>query len=309
MHVTTSNLPAICYALLGATSMAAVDVAMKWLVADYSVSQLLAIRGWFLLPVTFIWYLRSDQRQHAPLADWKLLTLRAGVLQVAPFLFFTGLLYVPLADATVLFFMAPLFIVAASAVIFGDKVNLYRWLAVAAGFTGCLFVLRPGFSAFQVEALFPLGAAVFYGVAMLLSRQLNGRSSLARILLFQTVGWAVIHGCLATFAWSPMPLKDLALVGGMAVLNFTTMIGLTKAYMTAPAHVVGPFEYVALPLAILFGFLLWNENPDTPVYVGAALIVGAGIFVLIQETTFASQKHKKCSPLNSSANKSSLPVS
>lgn len=260
------------------------DAVMKWLVADYAVFQLLAIRGMIVLPLLFLWVLGTERGRPFLPTHFSLVLLRTLFIMLAPLLFFTTLRYLPLADATVVFFVTPLIATGLSVLFLKEVVGLHRWSAILVGFAGAVIALNPGTDVFQPIALFTLAAAGFYAGAMLIGRKLAGQVSVARLLLFQSLGLAIGFGLLGAPSWQPMPPEDLALTCLAAALSLVVMGCLTKGYMEGPPSVVGPFEYSALIWASTLGYWVWGDIPSLNVIGGGFLIIGAGIYILHRET-------------------------
>ena len=266
------NLAVACLALHSA--------AIKWLAADYAVSQVVFLRNLFaLLPI--LWLIR---RGGEPLSlrtgRWPLYLLRTAAILGASFSFFLALRFLGLAEATAVGFAAPFIIAALSAPALGERVGWRGWSMIALGFAGVLIVLRPGAGVFQSAALLPLAAAFCYAVSMILSRALSRTESNGRIMLIPTL--LAILACLPWTAldWRAPGPADWALFALIGLLAGLAFHGVTEAYRLAPASLFAPFDYAALLWSLLLGWLLWGELPGPWVYAGAAVIAVAGLVLL-----------------------------
>lgn len=199
------------------------------------------------------------------------------VLQIGAF--YTGLRYVPLADATAILFVAPLFVVALSAPLLGERVPRSHWLAVLLGFLGAMIVIRPGFAAFQLASLFPLAAAILFAFYQIMTRVL-GRTEPPRTTLFFTfLTGTILTSALAPFSWVPPVGTDWILLVATGLFSGLGQFFLIKAFTAAPAAIISPFSYITLLWAAALGQILFGQFPDLWTVVGAILIVAGGLYI------------------------------
>lgn len=280
------------------------DTAIKFVSGDYALHQVVLLRSLFGLAFLMVLI--------APLTDgWAIMrTKRLGLHLVrglfvvtANMLFFLGLAAMPLAEAVAIFFISPLVITVFSILFLGETVGPRRWAAIAVGLAGVLIIVRPGTSAFQAASLLPLSAAVSYAGLHIMTRKIGKTDSAATMAFYiQIVFVAVCLGIglvigdgrfadqsdpsLAFLfrAWGWPPMSDMPLFLG---IGFGVALGgyfISQAYRVAEAGFVAPFEYLAMPLSILWGYLVFAEVPDPTTLLGAALIIGAGLFTVWRET-------------------------
>ena len=229
---------------------------------------------------------------------------RGICMVVANLTFFAALAAVPLADATALFFVAPLFITLLSIPFLGERVGIRRFSAVAVGFVGVLVVLRPGGGdsgpAFdRLTMLLPVVAALAYAAMQILTRRLRASApasamaiyiqgtliavSLAFFLVAGDGRYAVgLQNKSALFllrAWTWPTLEHWIWFVLLGALSAFIAYALTQAYRLSDAATLAPFEYVALPMAIALGWLVFEHVPDIWVLAGCALIAGSGVYV------------------------------
>ncbi|MBD1547572.1 DMT family transporter [Labrenzia aggregata] len=259
------------------------DAIAKTLTAGYSPLQILFLRNVIALPfaVLIAWKAGgvAALRSHRPAMH-----LFRGLIWIgAAGSFFTGLKYLGLAEATVLAFAAPVFITALAALVLKDPVGWRRWSAVLVGFVGVLVVVRPGLAAFQMVSLFPVATAVLYAVLMLSARFVDPRESVWTLMLYLVGAGAVISALTMPFVWVAVRPQDIWLFLGVAFFGTIGVTMLTQAFRLAPAATVAPLDYTALIWATLIGWLVWGEIPDLPTYLGAAIIIASGIFIIWRE--------------------------
>lgn len=266
---------------------AAMDASGKWVVKDYSVFQLLAVRSSLCLVIlaALVPFFGGQQalRTRKPWAH----LARALASALAFLFFYAALRYLPLADAVAIEFGSPFLVTALAVPLLGERVDAGRWAAVFVGFAGMLLVVKPTGAAVRPEALLALTSSFCYSLMMVMTRWIAQRGGgtettftfVASIFLVQT-----IVGLLGgVWQWKPMTGLDLALSAGVGLFALGGHYGLTSAFQRAPASVVAPFEYTALIWATLFGFFIYGDFPQPAVWIGVAIIVGAGLYTMRRE--------------------------
>jgi len=270
--------------LAGVASFAGMDAIGKWAVRDFSVFQVLALRSAvaaaILLLLAPYFGGREVLRTRQPAAH----VLRSLCSTVAFLFFFASVRVLPLADAIAVEFGGPFIVVALSVPFLGERVGRRRWIAVAVGFLGMLLVAQPTGEGLRPEALLVLLASFSYSLMMVLTRWMaersGGRERTFTFLVY-TFGVQGLVGLLgAPAVWEPMSGFDVALTAAMGVFTLCGHLGVTAAFQRAPASVVAPFEYTALVWATIFGLLFFGDFPGPMVWMGVAVIVGAGLYTL-----------------------------
>jgi drug/metabolite transporter (DMT)-like permease len=267
----------------GVACLSVNDAIAKVLTESYSPLQILFMRNVIALPFAFLIALKMGGTD-ALLSRRPAAHLLRGILWIcATVLFFTSLMHLGLAEATALVFVAPLFITAVSAMFLGEHVGWRRWLAVIAGFIGVLIVIQPGGAAFQLASLLPVATAFVYALLMLSARWVDTRESVWTLLLYLTGTSALLSAFIVPFAWIPIEPSDLWLFVATAAFGTAGITMITQAFRIAPAAVVAPLDYTALLWATAFGWLIWNEVPNTATFVGAAVIIASGVIIILRE--------------------------
>lgn len=268
---------------VGVACLCVNDAIAKTLTQFYSPVQILFLRNLIALPIaTLIAFKMGGAqalRSHRPAAH----LLRGIVWLCAAVLFFSGLRYLELAEATILVFTAPAFITALSALVLKEQVGWRRWLAVLVGFVGVLVVVRPGPETFQAASLFPLATALFYALLMISSRWVDPRESMWTLMLYLVGAGALLSALITPFFWVTPMAEHIWLFIGIAVFGTAGITMMTQAFRFAPAAVVAPFDYTSLLWATLLGWLIWDEVPPETAYLGAAIIIGSSLFIILRE--------------------------
>ena len=294
MSSAISNMPGpytrgIVLMCLGVACLSANDAIAKTLTSGYSPLQILFLRNVIALPATIAIALimegRSALRSHRPLAH----LLRGALWVAAAMMFFTSFIYLSLAEATALIFVAPFFITLISALFLGEEVGWRRWLAVLIGFLGVLVIIRPGGATFQLISLLPVATALVYALLMLSARWVDSRESVWTLLVYITGAGALVSAFIVPFVWIPVRPQDFWLFAGIAIFGTAGMTMITQAFRRAPAVVVAPLDYTGLLWATLFGWLIWRESPDTLTIIGAAIIAASGMFTIFREQRHARE--------------------
>ena len=264
--------------------LTSLDATAKYLVRDHSVFLVVWARyaGQMLVVTPFA-------RHRAGKDFWRtrhlgMQLLRSACLVAATACFFTGLRYLPLAEASAITFMAPIFIVILARPLLGEKPTRIRWIAVALGFAGILVLLRPGSAVFHPAAILLIGTALFNGLYQLLTRKVTG-DSVHTTLFYSALVGAVVSTLALPFASSSAPLTGLAL-GLLLLTGLLAGTGhwlITRAYLIAPASVLTPFTYVQMVWATMFGYLVFAQIPDRWSFLGMAIIVGSGVMLAVVE--------------------------
>jgi drug/metabolite transporter (DMT)-like permease len=275
--------------IFGIACFAAMDASGKWVVKNYSVFQLLAVRSslCLLLLAALLPFFggRKALRTEQPWAH-----LGRALSSALAFLFFyAALRSLPLADAVAVEFGSPFLVTALAVPLLGERVDVGRWAAVLVGFVGMLLVVKPTAEGVRPEALLAVASSVCYAVMMVMTRWISQRTAgaestftfVSSVFLVQTI--VGLTGGISQ--WKPMTPLDLALSAGVGLFALGGHLGLTAAFQRAPASVVAPFEYTALLWATLFGLLIYGDFPDLVVWIGVAVIVGAGLYTVRRESS------------------------
>ena len=276
------------------------DLILKQLSGDYPLHQAMVLRSLVALPfhLAIVWWF--DGRLSTILTPgWPKMLARGLLGFLAYTAYYLGLATLPMAETVALYFTAPLFITLAAALFLGERVSLTAAFAVAAGFTGVLLIVKPGSEGFDAAALLPILGAFGYALYMVAARPL-GRTetgaamalwgnlcfllcALALSAVYGTGAYAdASHPSMAflTRGWVMPGLTDLGLMATCGVIAAVGLTLLTHAYRVAPSSTVAPFEYSFMFWAVLWGWLVWGEFPDTIGWLGIAVIIGAGLVVI-----------------------------
>lgn len=294
---------AVLCALTASFAFTLNDAGIKFLSGDYPLHQIVLFRALIGLALTCAILVPFEGGFGNLKTPYLKLHMMRGLLVVtANMTFFLGVAALPLATVSGIFYIAPLLITAFSVFFLGEKVSFRRWSAVIVGLVGALIIIRPGSSSFQLAALLPLTAALCYAGLHTLTRKIGIKDKastmafyiqLTFVLVCSVIGLGIGDGKFAGSSdpslefmfrpWIWPNMRDTLVIIG---LGFSSAAGgylISQAYRISEAALIAPFEYVALVLAVFWGISLFGEWPDVTTWIGIALILSAGLFILWRE--------------------------
>jgi drug/metabolite transporter (DMT)-like permease len=233
--------------------------------------------------------------QPLPRPLWPLV-VRGLVITLGSGLFYAALALLPLAEATAILFIQPLILTGLAAVLLGERVGWLRWAALVIGFAGAFLIIGPNFDSLGWAALLPVGAAICFATASLITRSwaatagalmfqfITAATALATLSLVMGVGSAANIGIL-TPRWPTTPEIYLLLFAGIG--STITNLMLVQGFRIAPPSALAPFFYLEIVGATLLGVVVFGHFPGPTTIIGATIIIAAGLFVWHRETMAA----------------------
>lgn len=276
----------IALMLIGILLFSLNDVWAKYLVASYSVPQLIFLRSIGALAMLAPFILRNGLRATFRLDQPGLHAVRMVLIIIDLFAFVWAVKFLPVADVLALYLAAPLIITALSGPLLGEKVGWRRWSAVGVGFIGVLLILQPGNGAVSLPALIALGGAIAWAGLILTTRALRGTPDLT-LISWHTMTTLVAGGVPLAWAWVPPTLSGWVGLIGLGVLATFAHMAMNRALKLAPASLVAPFQYTMIVWAALFGWLVFGDVPSVQMLMGTVLVIGSGLYVWHRERTRA----------------------
>jgi drug/metabolite transporter (DMT)-like permease len=302
MNKLSSNIQGVGFLVLAMLIFSLQDIAVKWIGGDYPVLEIVTFRSLIALPLTLLLF-RYEGGQGLPTTQGHKLEYIRGLFYFLSYTtHFMGLAALPLAEIAAIKFSGPLMITFLSVVILGETVGPRRWLALLVGFMGVLLIVRPGLAAFNMGSVFILISVLFYALAAMLTRKLQTTDSSATMAYYSSLVYLIATFILAPLvifvgdfpdahpsvaflfrAWAMPSLLDWVIMSGLGLVWAGGMYFLARAYSVALASVVAPFEYVALPINVMWGFVIWQELPTLATWTGASLTLFSGMYILYRE--------------------------
>ena len=280
------------------------DMAIKFVSEDYALHQITLIRGFVSIIFTLIVLVPIDGGYKYLLSKRLILHLMRGFgIVVANLCFFTGLVTIPLAETTAIFFIAPLLITFLSVFLLREKVRVKSWIAVFVGFLGVMVMFRPDLGFFNAAYLLPIAAALVYSLVQIATRIMGEDEKASTMVFYIQLNHIFFSGLMGLIfgdgnladqsqpinyylfrAWIVPTSLDLMIMLGIGLLGGLGAYFISQAYRISKAGVIAPFEYVAIPFAIFWSITIFGDWPDILSWLGIVLIAGSGLFVVYSET-------------------------
>jgi len=264
------------------------DALVKYVSQSLPGAQLIFIRGMFatILLLGIAWAMgllhgpgsRVREVLHRPVL------IRSALDAAATLVYLTALFHLPLANATAINMATPLFIALLAVLWMGERIGPARWLAITAGFAGVLLIVQPRADGFNGYSLLCLFGTLLHAARDLFTRKIH--VDMPSILI--TVGTAVSVTLLAGLTsllqgWKPFSVIQLGLLAAASVFLSGGYFLLIRAMRAGEISLVAPFRYTGLLIALGIGFVIWDEIPNAVAWGGIALLVGAGLYMLLAE--------------------------
>lgn len=276
--------------LLGTFMFSVNDVMGKWLVATYSVGQVLLLRSVAALAVL----LPLMRGQNVPFripAQPGLHAVRILLSTLEVACFYWAVTYLPLADVMTYYLAGPIYVAAFAAFWLGEKIDTPRIVAIGVGFVGVMIALRPSPATLSWPAFIALAGSIFYALLMITTRKLRDTDD-GTLVLGQILG-NLIFGIIATpFAWVTPSWLDLAGLFLLGIVSMAAHACVNRSLKVAPASVVAPYQYTLIVWAIVLGYLAFGDIVEFWTLVGAAVICTAGLALLLLEREAARRGRK-----------------
>jgi len=264
--------------MLAMLCFAGMDAISKWLVADYSVAQMIWIR--YILLCLFAWFvvrregLRAAFRTTRPVLQ----IVRSLIAVIEGAMFVLAFRYLPLADIHAVAATSPLIVIALGVLFLGERAGLARWLAVAAGFVGVLLIVRPGFRSLDWPLLLPLVGAIMWAGYQILTRLASLSDSPGTSLLWSAIVALAATSFVGPVYWTWPTATAWTLMIVISLMGAIAHYALIKALDYAEAGAVQPYAYTLLVWVTILGFVLFGDVPDLWTILGAAIVVASGLY-------------------------------
>jgi drug/metabolite transporter (DMT)-like permease len=301
--MTRASISGILCLVAGIAIFSVQDLILKLISDAYPLHQAMVLRSLTAVPVLLaITRIFDGGLASLVSRSWPAMLARGLLNFLAYTAYYLALAALPMATTVALYFTAPLIITILSVAILKDHVSPRRWLAVVAGFFGVLLMVRPGSDLFDWAALLPVFCGAAYALSMIMARSMGSRDSAAAMAFWGNVAFLLCAGCLSlvygwggdgrdlhpslaflTRGWVTPTLWDAVLMCACGVIAAIGLTLLTQAYRVAQSAVVAPFEFTFAFWGVLWGWLFWGDLPDALGWIGIAVIIVAGIYVLRDE--------------------------
>ncbi len=302
-HSLADNKARAALLILAAIGLASTqDAIVKAMSSTYPVYETMIIRGLTSMPILALWLVHSGGLKSLATPFWPSMLLRALILCSAYMAFILAIAAMPIANMVAIYFTMPFFVAGLAGPFLGERVPIYRWIAITTGFIGVFVMVRPGIAAFEPASLLALYSAFGYAVGQMMGRHLAQRVAPLVIANWQNAvyfGFAIIVGLIAqatgfsgegnkSLAFLTRPFiwpnfHDFLLLSAVGALAAFAMMSFISAYKLAESNFVASFEYSGMVWAVGFGILFFNDFPDLWTWTGMAIVAGAGLFMLAMD--------------------------
>ncbi len=260
------------------------DALVKFASQSMPSAQLIFIRGFMsvLLVLAVAHALGATTRLREATRGW--VALRALVDAIATMLYLGSLFHLPIGNATAINLAAPLFMTMFAALFMAERVRGARWLAVGFGFLGVLLVIQPRAEGFNAWALVCLLGTLFHAARDLMTRRIHAGIPSILITLATAVAVTVVSGVGSLLqGWRPFGLFEFGLLALASVFLTGGYYFIINSMRHGEMTLVAPFRYSGLLFALVLGYAVWGEVPNTLAWFGIALLIASGLYVLVSE--------------------------
>lgn len=266
------------------------DTSAKQLTLSHHVMQVVWARYAFQTMLIPFMVGRVSLRQVIRTNNLSLQIVRSFLLLGATILFIAAISYIPLADASAVGKVGPLFVTALSIPLLGEKVGPRRWAAVFVGFVGTMVIIRPGMGVAHWAIVLPLLTALCFSLYTITTRILSRIDPPVTTFVYTGVVGTLVTTAAVPFYWTDPTLASWALMAGLGAVAGCGHLCLIKAYQRAPASLLAPFSFVQLLWVTLAGYMVFGDFPDGPTIAGALIIMASGVYVIYREAIVGRRK-------------------
>jgi drug/metabolite transporter (DMT)-like permease len=209
--------------------------------------------------------------------------------------FYAAAAYLPLADVMTYYLAGPIYVAAIAVFWLGEKLDRRQVAVIAVGFVGVLIALRPSGETLTWPALIAVAGSLFYSFLMIATRKLREARD-TTLVLGQILGALLFGAATAPFTWISPTVLDFGMLSLLGIVAMAAHMCINRALKIAPASVVAPYQYTLLVWAVLFGYLVFGDVLELWTLVGAAVICGAGLALLVIERDQARRVRAQTQP-------------
>ncbi len=267
--------------VLGMVLISSNDAIMKLRSEDLGVGQLLFIRG-SLAMLIFAVLIKASGKSLNPrvyITGWN--GLRAGFECAATVCFISGLSVLPIATVSTLAWTAPIFLTIAAAVMLKERVSFIRWISVLVGFLGVVLVTNPFSGEFSNAMFLPLLAAIFVCLRDITTKRIDVNLHSLHVTYASLILVTLVGGVMAIFDWRPVELIEIGWLGLSALLLGFGFLCQILALRQGELSFIAPFSFTGILVSVIYGYLIWDEFPTLVMFAGIALIISAGIYIMV----------------------------
>lgn len=281
----SANAEGALWMLVSVAGATAMTLGVRLLSPDLNTAMMAFLRSALALPLVLPLLVRPAQRRGAlRFTAWKLHVLRGVLLAVALNSGFYAIAELPMATATILFFLAPVFATMGAALMMGERVGPRRWGATALGFVGAAVILRPGFGEIDLAMVVAVVSSAGFASALLIGKRIGQEDGSDAVFLSSSVVVTVATLPGALLYWElPASLGVWLLVGVLVLGSGARTYADIRAYSVGDAGFLAPFTYLRLVTVGIAGYVLFAELPDAATLAGGGIIIGSTLYIALRE--------------------------
>ena len=284
-YKTQHSLKGVLFFIIAIFFISVVDTICKSFTKELHAIQL--VWGYFVginLVLWIVFFLKGEKLSELRKTNrLQLQIFRPALLVCSISSLFVGLTYLPIAEATAIGFVAPLFITALSVPILKEKVGIHRWSAVIVGLIGVIIIIRPGSDLWHFASIMPLLGAIFFALFQILTRLLSITENTYTTLFFTGLGGLIWSSIIVPFVWASPSQTHIIIFLLTGVLGALAHLCMISAFDRTEASLLAPYNYTKLIWVAILGYLIFDDIPSHNMWIGAAVIVSAGFYIIYRE--------------------------
>lgn len=284
-YKTQHSLKGVLFFIIAIFFISVVDTICKSFTKELHAIQL--VWGYFVginLVLWIVFFLKGEKLSELRKTNrLQLQIFRPALLVCSISSLFVGLTYLPIAEATAIGFVAPLFITALSVPILKEKVGIHRWSAVIVGLIGVIIIIRPGSDLWHFASIMPLLGAIFFALFQILTRLLSITENTYTTLFFTGLGGLIWSSIIVPFVWVSPSQTHIIIFLLTGVLGALAHLCMISAFDRTEASLLAPYNYTKLIWVAILGYLIFDDIPSHNMWIGAAVIVSAGFYIIYRE--------------------------
>ena len=290
----SARLAGIALMLVSVCMFSFGDALGKYIVATYSVGQLMLLRACaaLVLLAPSIWRNRAEFRLME--RPWlQLLRVVLSTMEIAAF--FLATVYLPLADVVTYYQATPIFVTALSAIVLREQVGWRRWSAILIGFCGVLIALRPSAQTVSWPAMIALAGSLAFSGSLLTTRLLRATPDIV-LASAQFAGGLLFGLAVVPLGWVAPTWGSLGLFFAAGAISVCALLCVNRSLKLAPASTVVPYQYTMIVWAVAFGYIVFGDIPSLSTAIGAAVVIAAGLYIFFRERQLGRAKPEVSPP-------------
>ena len=279
----SDNRSALALMALSMTLLAAGDAVVRVMGEVMSAGQIIATRGVIiilLLGLGMAWRGISFDRRLI-FDRWSV--ARALAETVSTYCFFISLQLIPLAVSTTVVFIFPVLLTLVSIPLFGERVGVFRWVAVLMGFAGVMIIAAPDGDGLNLALILPFTTALALVARDLATRKINAEITAPQVTLTTAIVTSFFGFLSFPFGWGVIGVKEISLLPLAAILVALSFTVYIMAIRKGELSIIAPSQYLVILWATFWGALIWGEWPGQNAVIGGGLIIAAGCLILWRE--------------------------